>query len=209
MSYLSRREEELLETKRSQALALRLLEVFTQESTLDLQRLNLLSTVWQSVDRNILRTLDGAQGKEGTAKLLCELIVWKALEYWLMEDGMPCGQTDAEILAEFKAKVAAAAEAKPVTSEPEPNPKQPEPTASTRVPLPDGSYQVSFTRPNGKPVSFVAKGPRKRGPFPTYAELLARKTPEQQATFKAKRAEVQRRMRERQKLAKAGLVPGS
>jgi len=129
MSYLSRREEELIETKRSQALALRLLEVFTQESTPDLQRLNLLSTVWQSVDRNILRTLDGAQGKEGTAKLLCELIVWKALEYWLMEDGMPCGQTDAEILAEFKAKVAAAAEAKPVTSEPEPKPKQPEPVA--------------------------------------------------------------------------------
>jgi hypothetical protein len=48
--------------------------------------------------------------------------VWKALEYWLMEDGMPCGQTDAEILAEFKAKVAAAEEAKPVTSEPETEP---------------------------------------------------------------------------------------
>ena len=122
MSYLSRREEELIETKRSQTLALQLLEVFTGQTTQDLHRLNLLSSVWQSVDRNILRTLDGAQGKEGTAKLLCELIVWKALEYWLQEDGMPCGQTDAEILEEFKAKVAAAAEAaaKPLADSPEP-----------------------------------------------------------------------------------------
>jgi hypothetical protein len=125
MSYLSRREEELIETKRSQALALQLLEVFTGQSTQDLHRLNLLSGLWQNVDKNILRTLDGAQGKEGTAKLLCELIVWKALEYWLMEDGMPCGQTDAEILAEFKAKVAAAEEAaaKPLADSPEPQSK--------------------------------------------------------------------------------------
>jgi hypothetical protein len=134
MSYLSRREEELIETKRSQALALQLLEVFTGQSTQDLHRLNLLSSVLQSVDRNILRTLDGAQGWEGTAKLICELIVWKALEYWLMEDGTPSGQTDAEILAEFKSKVvaAAAAEAKPVTSEPEPiaDEQQPEPKPS-------------------------------------------------------------------------------
>jgi len=131
MSYLSRREEELIETKRNQALALQILEVFTTQSTQDLRRLELLSSVWQSVDRNILRTLDDAQGREGTAKLLCELIVWKALEYWLMEDGMPCGQTDAEILAEFKAKVAAAAEAavEPLADSPEPEPKQPQPVA--------------------------------------------------------------------------------
>jgi hypothetical protein len=45
MSYLSRREEELIETKRSQALALQLLEVFTGQSTQDLHRLNLLSSV--------------------------------------------------------------------------------------------------------------------------------------------------------------------
>src|ERR1700746_1336759 len=124
MSYLSRREEELIETKRSQALALQILEVFTGQSTQDLHRLNLLSSVWQSVDRNILRTLDDAQGKEGPAKLLCELIVWKAVEYGLREEGTPPGQTDAEIFAEYRRKVEA--EAKPVTSEPEPEPKQPE-----------------------------------------------------------------------------------
>jgi hypothetical protein len=149
MSYLSRREEELIETERSQALALQILEVFTGQSTQDLHRLNLLSGLWQNVDKNILRTLDEAQGREGTAKLLCELTVWKALDYWLMEDGMPCGQTDAEILAEFKAKVAAAAaEAKPVTSEPEPEPKQPEPQ-STCTKLSDGRLRVAFVRPNG------------------------------------------------------------
>jgi hypothetical protein len=201
MSYLSRREEELIETKRSQALALQLLEVFTGQSTQDLHRLNLLSSVWQSVDKNILRTLDDAQGKEGTAKLLCELIVWKALEYWLMEDGMPSGQTDAEILAEYRRKVEAeaAAEAKPATSEPEP-------VKSTRVPLPDGSYQVAFTRPDGRAFSFTAK---RRGRGKSYREILASKSPEQRKEFLRKRAELQRRSRERQKLAKAGLVPGS
>jgi hypothetical protein len=212
MSYLSRREEELIETKRSQALALQILEVFTGQSTQDLHRLNLLSGLWQNVDKNILRTLDGAQGKEATAKLLCELNCvespgvladggWNALRSNRRRDsgrvqGQGCGSTE---------------EPKPVTSEPEPKPKQPEPIADERQPEPKPVAErlVSFTRPNGKPVSFVAKGPRKRGPFPTYAELLARKTPEQQAAFKAKRAELQRRMRERQKLAKAGLVPGS
>jgi hypothetical protein len=102
VSYVSRREEELLETKRSQSLALQILEVFTGQSTQDLHRLNLLSSVWQSVDKNILRTLDDAQGKEGVAKLLCELIVWKALEYWVQEDGTPCGESDAVILKRFK-----------------------------------------------------------------------------------------------------------
>jgi hypothetical protein len=209
MSYLSRREEELLETKRSQALALRLLEVFTQESTLDLQRLNLLSTVWQSVDRNILRTLDGAQGREGTVKLLCELIVWKALEYWLMEDGTPSGQTDAEILAEFKAKVAAGAaeeanpepQSEPVKVEPEPEPQ------STCTKLPDGRLQVAFVRPNGQVRNFIAC--RKRSRPRTYQQIMARKTPQQQAEFRRKRNELQRRSRERRKLAKAVLIPGS
>jgi hypothetical protein len=118
--------------------------------------LNLLSSVWQSVDKNILRTLEGANGREGTAKLLCELIVWKALEYWLMEDGTPCGQTDAEILAEFKAKVAAAeAAAKPLADSPEPQSEpvkvEPEPEPqSTCTTLPDGRIQVAFVRPNGQ-----------------------------------------------------------
>jgi hypothetical protein len=214
MSYLSRREEELIETKRSQGLALQILEVFTGQSTQDLHRLNLLSSVWQSVDRNILRTLDDAQGKEGTAKLLCELIVWKALEYWLMEDGMPCGQTDAEILAEFKAKVAAAEEAaaKPLADSPEPQSEpvkvEPEPQQqSTCTKLPDGRLQVAFVRPNGQVRNFIAN--RKRSRPRTYAEILARKTPEQQAEFRRKRNEIQRRSRERLKLAKAALVPGS
>jgi hypothetical protein len=214
MSYLSRREEELIETKRSQALALQILEVFTGQSTQDLHRLNLLSSVWQSVDRNILRTLDDAQGKEGTAKLLCELIVWKALEYWLMEDGMPCGQTDAEILAEFKAKVAAAEEAaaKPLADSPEPQSKpvkvEPElEQQSTCTKLPDGRLQVAFVRPNGQVRNFIAN--RKRSRPRTYQQIMARKTPEQQAEFRRKRNEIQRRSRERLKLAKAALVPGS
>jgi hypothetical protein len=206
MSYLSRREEELIETKRSQALALQILEVFTGQSTQDLHRLNLLSSVWQSVDRNILRTLDDAQGKEGTAKLLCELIVWKALDYWLMEDGTPCGQTDAEILAEFKAKVAGAAEeeanpepqSKPVKVEPEPEPQ------STCTKLPDGRLQVAFVRPNGQVRNFIANRMRSRPR--TYAEILARKTPEQQAEFRRKRRDIQRIYRASRKLA---LVPNS
>jgi hypothetical protein len=207
MSYLSRREEELIETKRSQALALQILEVFTGQSTQDLHRLNLLSSVWQSVDKNILRTLDDAQGKEGTAKLLCELIVWKALEYWLMEDGTPCGQTDAEILAEFKAKVAAAAEANPEPqSEPKPVADEPEPQ-STCTTLPDGRLQVAFVRPNGQVRNFIAN--RQRSRPRTYQQIMARKTPEQQAEFRRKRNELQRRSRERLRLAKAALVPGS
>src|ERR1700751_4707552 len=203
MSYLSRREEELIETKRSQALALQILEVFTTQRTQDLRRVELLSSVWQSVDRNILRTLDDAQGKEGTAKLLCELIVWKALEYWLMEDGMPCGQTDAEILAEFKAKVAAAAanpepQSEPVKVEPEPQHQ------STCTKLPDGRLQVAFVRPNGLVRDFVAN--RKRSRPRTYAEILARKTPQQKVEFRRKRRDIQRIYRASRKLA---LVPGS
>jgi hypothetical protein len=205
MSYLSRREEELIETKRSQALALQILEVFTGQSTQDLHRLNLLSGLWQDVDKNILRTLDGAQGREGTAKLLCELIVWKALEYWLMEDGMPCGQTDAEILAEFKAKVAAAAEeanpepqSEPVKVEPEPQPH------STCTKLPDGRLQVAFVRPNGQVRNFIAN--RKRSRPRTYQQIMARKTPEQQAEFRRKRRDIQRIYRASRKLA---LVPNS
>lgn len=193
MSYLSRREEELIETKRSQALALQILEVFTGQSTQDLHRLNLLSGLWQ----NILRTLDGAQGKEGTAKLLCELIVWKALEYWLMEDGMPCGQTDAEILAEFKAKVAAA-EQEEANPEPQSEPQ------STCTKLPDGRLQVAFVRPNGQVRNFTAS--RKRSRPRTYQQIMARKTPQQQAEFRRKRRDIQRIYRASRKLA---LVPNS
>jgi hypothetical protein len=147
VSYLSRREEELVETKRSQALALQLLEVFTGQSTAELHRLNLLSGIWQSVDKNILRTLDGAQGKEGTAKLLLELIVWRALEYWLMEDGTPCGQSDADILAEYKAKVAAeAAKPAPVRVLPNLGPMAPRRKQQTWAQRFAGKSQVEIAR---------------------------------------------------------------
>jgi hypothetical protein len=86
----------------------------------------------------------------------------------------------------------------------EPASDEPQLAASTSTASPDGSFKVSFTRPQtGEPISFIAS---RKAKHPTYQQLLDRRTPQQQAAFREKRRLLQAKYRAQRK---AALVPGS
>jgi hypothetical protein len=144
------------------------------------------------------------------SRCLLGLMLYKIVNRLLDSTPLDVGKTEKAMMCEVQKRVSANLEpladspepqSEPVKVEPEPEPQ------STCTTLPDGRLRVAFVRPNGQVRDFVAN--RKRSRPRTYQQIMARKTPQQQAEFRRKRNEIQRRSRERRKLAKAGLVPGS
>jgi hypothetical protein len=169
----------------------------------DLTAWNFRAEIWSSMHPHLDAILSQAKGRPGVAKFLAMAAIYKLSNMLLGGEDLPRGQSDAEILRE-RITAAAAAEAKPVTSESEPEPITDEPQPqSTCTKLSDGRIQVAFVRPNGQVCNFVAN--RQRSRPRTYAEIMARKTPQQQAEFRRKRRDMQRRYRASRKLA----FPGS
>jgi hypothetical protein len=177
-----------------------ILEALTSLPGDDLRQLYARSQLWFSLDGIMQKIIDQGAGRENVARVLLGLMLYKIVNRLLDSTPLDVGHTERAMMREVQKRVSANLE--PLADSPEPEP-EPEPVKSTRVPLPDGSYPVAFTRPDGRAFSFTAK---RRGRGKTYREILARKTPQQQAEFRRKRRDMQRRYRAKRK---AQLVPGS
>jgi hypothetical protein len=188
-----------------EALQYRFLDALTESLTglplPDLKQWNFRAQIWKALDPHIDAILSQAKGRRGVAKFLALATIYKLSNMLLGGEELPCGETDKQILARSK------------EPQPEPVAEKPKPTimpllgpmcttvhTSTRNRQADGSYQVSFTR-DGKTLSFTA---RRRSTYPTYQEMLARRSPEQQAEFRRKRALLSARYRARKAAADSG-----
>jgi hypothetical protein len=155
------------------------------------------------------KIIDQGAGRENVARVLLGLMLHKIVNRLLDSTPLDVGQTEKAMMREVQKRVSA--NLKPLADSPEPQQQlepvkvEPEPEPqSTCTTLPDGRIQVAFVRPNGQVRNFIAN--RQRSRPRTYAEIMARKTPEQKAEFRRKRRDIQRIYRASRKLA---LVPGS
>ena len=185
-----------------------ILEALTSLPGDDLRQLYARSQLWFSLDGIMQKIIDQGAGRENVARVLLGLMLYKIVNRLVDSTSLDGGQTEKAMMREVQKRVSANLESIANIPEPEPVKVEPEPEPqSTCTTLPDGRLRVAFVRPNGQVRDFVAN--RKRSRPRTYQQIMARKTPQQQAEFRRKRNEIQRRSRERRKLAKAGLVPGS
>jgi hypothetical protein len=184
-----------------------ILEALTSLPGDDLRQLYARSQLWFSLDGIMQKIIDQGAGRENVARVLLGLMLYKIVNRLLDSTPLDVGKTETAMMREVQKRVSANLE--PITDspqpqlEPEPITDEPQPQ-STCTKLSDGRIQVAFVRPNGQVRNFIAN--RKRSRPRTYAEILARKTPEQQAEFRRKRRDIQRIYRASRKLA---LVPNS
>jgi hypothetical protein len=207
--YVSRAAAELEEAKLQQKITDSLIEALGWLETKELRQIQLRSDVWGALDKPIQAIIDQSGGREPVARMLLVSALWRIMNLLTSDEPLPVGLTIAQEEREVQRRLAAEAAAKPLADSPEPQSEpvkaEPEPQhQSTCTKLPDGRIQVAFVRPNGQVRNFIAD--RKRSRPRTYQQIMARKTPEQQAEFRRKRRDIQRIYRATRKLA---LVPNS
>jgi hypothetical protein len=186
--YVSRVEAELEEARLQQKITDSLIEALGTLDTKHLRQIQLRSDVWGALDKPIQAIIDQAAGREPVARMLLVSSLWRIINLLVSSEPLPVGKTRAQEEREAERRLEAAAEPEPVADEPE---------------KPDG-FQISFTRPNGKPVSFTAKSRRKEYKPGDYAKKLASMTPEQREEWRRLKRERQQRYR-----ARVGRKPGS
>jgi hypothetical protein len=173
-----------------------ILEALTSLPGDDLRQLYARSQLWFSLDGIMQKIIDQGAGRENVARVLLGLMLYKIANRLLDSTPLDVGKTEKAMMREVQKRVSANLE--PIANIPEPQPQ------STCTTLPDGRIQVAFVRPNGQVRNFVAN--RQRSRPRTYQQIMASKTPAQQAEFRRKRRDIQRIYRASRKLA---LVPGS